>query len=96
VVVTHPTTGKPTSSVPEDGRTLDEEVGMAEGTDADVLNARVDAERRRRAEPTATGDWRDAEVPAADEPWLFPGEDGLPPTGEHFNDACAARPSSPS
>jgi integrase len=52
-----------------------------------VLAARVDAERERRAELTANGDWRDAEVPVAEEPWLFPDEDGVPPTGEQFNDA---------
>ena len=61
--------------------------GMPEDTDTDVLAARIDEERERRAELTATGDWRDAEVPVAEEPWLFPGEDGVPPTGEQFNDA---------
>jgi hypothetical protein len=29
---------------------------------------------------------RDAEVAVTDEPWLFPGEDGVPPTGEQFTD----------
>jgi integrase len=56
-------------------------------TDIEVLAARVDEERERRAELTATGDWRDAEVPVTEEPWLFPGEDGVPPTGEQYNDA---------
>jgi hypothetical protein len=61
--------------------------GMPEDTDAEVLAARVHEERERRAELTATGDWRDAEVPVTEEPWLFAGEDGVPPTGEQFNDA---------
>jgi hypothetical protein len=38
--------------------------GMLEDTDSDVLAARIDAERERCAEMTATGGWRDAEVPA--------------------------------
>jgi hypothetical protein len=62
-------------------------LGMPEDTDAEVLAAWVDEERERRAELTDTGDWRDAEVPVAQEPWLFPAEDGVPPTGEQFNDA---------
>ena len=61
--------------------------GLPEDTDTEVLARRVDRERERRAELTANGDWRDAEVPVAQEPWLFPAEDGLPPTGEQFNDA---------
>jgi hypothetical protein len=59
--------------------------GLPEDTDTEVLARRVD--RERRAELTANGDWRDAEVPVAEEPWLFPAEDGVPPTGEQFNDA---------
>jgi hypothetical protein len=62
-------------------------LGMPEGTDTEVLAAMLDEERERRAELTSTGDWRDAEVPATEEPWLFPAEDGVPPTAEQFNDA---------
>jgi hypothetical protein len=61
--------------------------GMPEDTDAEVLATPVDDERKRRAELTANGDWRDAVIPAMQEPWLFPAEDGVPPTGEQFNDA---------
>jgi len=55
--------------------------GMPEDTDTEVLAARVDEERERRAELTANGDWRDAEVPVAETRWLFPGEDGAPRPG---------------
>jgi hypothetical protein len=66
--------------------------GMLEDTDTDVLAARIDAERERRAELTATGEWRDAEVPVAEEPWLFPGEDGVPPTEGAVQRRVARRP----
>ena len=62
-------------------------LGMPDSTPVENLIVLIDAERQRRAALTATGDWRDAEVPPADEMWLFPVEGGVPPTKEQFNAA---------
>lgn len=64
--------------------------GLPEDAHNETLVRRVDAERAARAALTKTGDWRDAAVPAIAEPWLFPGEDGLPPSREQFNGAWRA------
>jgi integrase len=62
-------------------------LGLPEAaTTGDVADA-IEVERARRAAMTRSGDWREVRVPAADEPWLFPGEGGRPPTGEQFNHA---------
>jgi integrase len=56
-------------------------LGLTEAaTTGDVADA-IDVERARRAAMARSGDWREVSVPAADEPWLFPGEGGCPPTG---------------
>lgn len=60
-------------------------LGLDPDTDEQTVVERIEAERARRA--AKTGDYRDAKVPPQDELWLFPGEDGVPPTKEQFNDA---------
>ena len=62
-------------------------LGLPEGTQTEAVADAIDAERERRAAVVRSGDWRDGKVPMADECWLFPGEDGLPPTNEQFNEA---------
>jgi hypothetical protein len=63
-------------------------LGLPEDSGRAAVAAAIDAERRRRAASVRTGDWRDYEAPSpAEECWLFPREDGVPPTKEQFNDA---------
>ncbi len=62
-------------------------LGLPEGTETEAVADAIDAERERRAVLVRSGDWRDGKVPVSDECWLFPSEDGLPPTNEQFNDA---------
>jgi len=62
-------------------------LGLPEGTETEAVADAIDAERERRAVIVSTGDWREARVSVADECWLFPGEDGQPPTSEQFNAA---------
>lgn len=63
-------------------------LGLPEDSDREVVAAAIDAERHRRAACVRSGDWRDYEPASqAEERWLFPGEDGVPPTKEQFNDA---------
>lgn len=60
-------------------------LGMDETTPVHVLKDLIEAERERRS--ARTGDWRDFQIEPKDETWLFPGEDGVPPTREQFNAA---------
>lgn len=62
-------------------------LGLPASTAVEALARLIRDERERRAAMTATGDWRDADVPSQEEAWLFPAEDGLPPSKEQFNDA---------
>lgn len=63
-------------------------LGLPEDSDRDTVQEAIDAERHRRSARVRSGDWRDYQ-PASptEECWLFPAEDGVPPTKEQFNDA---------
>lgn len=63
---------------------------LDETTPVEVLRERIEAERERRSGKTKSGDWRDYQEEPEKETWLFPGEDGVPPTREQFNTAWHA------
>lgn len=63
-------------------------LGLPQHSAVEVVQAAIIAERARRAAAVRSGDWRDYESASpAEECWLFPTEDGVPPTKEQFNDA---------